>query len=378
MFDIIFSKLLEDQLLRLPMQKEYKDITVQTTLVAPGTDDLATLSYHLDLLLEIFRFGNQNLRAVCADDKAVLDPSRLELLEKNGLTATDMTYAVLVVRICLRALFVESSAPPDTSEAALLRHLHVVSLRVLKEVILFTATILNSGIPIGLTLLKKLYMTIDESTQHLQPPLMDLLLIIFRRDGGLKSLVPPSSSALAPLQAGLSRQRSITGKKSHIKENVEDALGPTSLLLHTVLDALSFPGCRPLINSWSRFFLECLPYFKDSVFPILIPTVECVGRETAKTLIALQQLFRSGAIEGEDLLEESVMLLNLLEGVLFRAHDILRTEEVKLGGVKGGYDGPGFLNNVMSGVWGGENSHSRPAVANVACSLFCKTDNRIV
>lgn len=193
---------------------------------------------------------------------------------------------------------------------------------------------------------------------------MDVLLLIFRREGSLKSLMPPSST-LAPPQMGLSRQRSITGKKSHIKENVEDALGPTSLLLHTVLDALSFPSCRPLLHNWSKFFLECLPYFHESVFPILIPTVECVGREAAKTLLVLQQLFRVGAVEGEDLLEQSITLLNLLEGVLFRAHEILRGEQMRLGGVKGGSDGPGFLNNVMSGVWGGENSHSRSAVANV-------------
>jgi hypothetical protein len=113
MFDIIFSKLLEDQLLRsMPTEKEYKDITVSVTACIRGCDDLKTLSYHLDLLLEILRFGNQSLRAVCADDRAVLDPSRLELLEKScpcffkltldGLTSTDMTYAVLLVRICLR------------------------------------------------------------------------------------------------------------------------------------------------------------------------------------------------------------------------------------------------------------------------------------
>ena len=213
-------------------------------------------------------------------------------------------------------------------------------------------------------------MTIDDSTQHLQPPLMDVLLLIFKRDGGLKSLAPLSS--LAPPH-GLSRQRSITGKKSHIKENVEDALGPTSLLLHTVLDALSFPGCRPLVSTWSKFFLECLPYFSDSVFPILIPTVECVGRETTKTLRALQQLFRNGEGEGENLLEQSVTLLNLLEGVLFRAHEILRAEEVKLGGSKGGYDGAGFLNNVMSGVWGGEGPQGRSGVANVILKAMMLT-----
>jgi hypothetical protein len=83
MFDIIFSKLLEDKLLRLPSEREYKEIIVLVTPCSPDSDDLTTLSYHLDLLLEIFRFGNQNLRAVCADDKAVLDPSRLELLEKS-------------------------------------------------------------------------------------------------------------------------------------------------------------------------------------------------------------------------------------------------------------------------------------------------------
>ena len=112
MFDIIFSKIWEDPLLRLPSQKEYKEIMVLVTPYLPGSDDLTTLSYYLDLLLEIFRFGNQNLRAVCADDRAVLDPSRLELLEKSillgdrpnvdGLTSTDMTYAVLLLRICLR------------------------------------------------------------------------------------------------------------------------------------------------------------------------------------------------------------------------------------------------------------------------------------
>lgn len=88
-----------------------------------------------------------------------------------------------------------------------------------------------------------------------------------------------------------------------------------------------------------------------------------MGREISKTMSALQQLFRTG--EGENLLDQSVTLLNLLEGVLFRAHEILRAEEVKLGGPKGGYDGAGFLNNVMSGVWGGEGPHGRSGVANV-------------
>lgn len=184
--------------------------------------------------------------------------------------------------------------------------------------------------------------------------------MIFRRDGGLKSLVPNT-----PAPERLSRQRSITGKRNHIKENVEDALGPTSLLLHTILDALSFSGCRPLVTIWSKFFLESLPYFSDSVFPILIPTVECVGREISNILVGLQQLFSAGGGNGVDLLEQGITLLMLLEGVLFRAHEILRIEEAKLGGSKGGYDGAGFLNNVMSGVWGGEGGLGRSGVANV-------------
>jgi hypothetical protein len=83
MFDIIFTKLLEDKLLRLPVQRGYKDTTVLVTTCLPDSDDLMSLSYHLDLLLQIFRLGNRNLRAVCADDRAVLDPSRLELLESS-------------------------------------------------------------------------------------------------------------------------------------------------------------------------------------------------------------------------------------------------------------------------------------------------------
>ncbi len=84
MFDIIFTMLLEDRLLRAPVQREYKNIVVFVSPCLPESDDILTLSYHLDLLLDIFRLGNENLRSVCSDDKAVLDPIRLELLEKSA------------------------------------------------------------------------------------------------------------------------------------------------------------------------------------------------------------------------------------------------------------------------------------------------------
>ena len=361
MFDIIFSRLLEDPLLRLPVQREYKDIIALVTPASPESDDLTSLSYHLDLLLEILKFGNQNLRIVCAEDKAVLDPSRLELLEKNGLTSMDMTYAFILARICLRALFVElRNNAQHTTE---LRQLHLVSLRVLEKMISFAPSILSGETQIGLTLLKKLYMSVEESSQYIQPRLMEVLLLIFRRDGSLRSLSPNSTNAKA--SQGLARQRSISGKKSHIKGSVEDLLGPVSLLLHTILDALSFEGSRPIVTSWSNFFLDCLPYFSDSVFPILIPTVECVVREINKCLDELHMLFSSSSTGGEDLLDQNVTLLTLLEGVLFRAHEILRAKEARLGGSKGSYDGTGFLNNVMSGVWGGEGAQGKSTVANV-------------
>ena len=231
---------------------------------------------------------------------------------------------------------------------------------------MFTPAIFGSKIPIGEMLLKKLYMTIDDSSQHLQSPLMDLLLVIFKRDGSLKSLSPPSQ---APSQ-GLSRQRSTTGKRTHIKENVEDILGSTSLLLHTVLDALSSPKCRPLVGTWSMFFLECLPYFSDAMFPILIPTVECVGREIQSALLSLEDMFRPGSADGENVLEQSVTLLTLLEGVLFKAYDMLQSEEAKLGSSKGNYDGARFLNNVMSGVWGSDGVQGRSTLANVSSFNF--------
>jgi hypothetical protein len=87
MFDIIFTMLLEDRLLRAPVQREYKDIVVSVSPCLAESDDILTLSYHLDLLLDIFRLGNENLRSVCSDDKAVLDPIRLELLEKSAFLA---------------------------------------------------------------------------------------------------------------------------------------------------------------------------------------------------------------------------------------------------------------------------------------------------
>lgn len=267
-----------------------------------------------------------------------------------------------------RALFVEFSDEADGSQATQLQYLHLVSLRVLQEVISFTPSILTSDISIGLSLLLRLYMTNDDCEQNLQSLLMDVLLLIFKRDGNMKSLSPLST--VAPSHE-VSRQRSITRKKGHIKENVEDALGPVSLLLHTILDALSLPKCRPLLSTWARFFLECLQFFSDSIFQILIPTVESVGREFTKTLSNLQELFISESGGGENLLDQSVTLLNLLEGVLFRAYEILRAEELKLGNSKGNYDGAGFLNNVMLGVWSGDGGQGRSVLVNV-CIVFAR------
>lgn len=245
-----------------------------------------------------------------------------------------------------------------------LRLLHIVAIRVLKAVIQFTPAILKSDIRVGYLLLQKLYMTVDDSSQHLQSQIMELLLIIFKTDGNLKSL-SPTLQTTPRKQQPLARHRSITGKRN-IRENVEDILGPTSLLLHTILDAFSSPRCRPLVSTWSKFFLECLPLFSDAVFPILIPTVECVGREVVEALLSLEEMFQPGNVDGENVLEQSVTLLTLLEGMLFRAHDTLRGEETKVGGAKGLYDGVGFLNNVMSGIRGSEAVQGRSTLANVS------------
>jgi hypothetical protein len=361
------------------------------TTFQPATDDLLTFCYHLDLLLGIFRFGNQSLRAVCADDRAVLDTGRLEILEKSmflGRTSNcrwtdvdghDLCGAISsgMSAVCsppsvLRssALFVEIPVHGNDTLTTQLRKLHLVSLRVLREIISFAPSIVTSNIPIGLTLLKKLYMSIDDSTLHLQTPLMDLLLLIFKRDGSLRSLSQPQTTGTTQ---GLSRQRSIGGKKTHLKENVEDILGPTSLLLHTILDALSSSRCRSLVSFWSKFFLECLPYFSESIFPILLPTVACVSREICDSLMSLEDMFRPGNSDGENLLDQSITLLTLLEGVLFRAHDVLRADEAKLGNSKGGYDGAGFLNHVMSGVWGGDGFQARSRLANVPLQVNALT-----
>jgi hypothetical protein len=260
------------------------------------------------------------------------------------------------------ALFIEIESGQDRSLESQLRLLHIIAARVVREVISFTPAILASDIPLGHPLLQKLYMTLDNSSQHLQSQIMDLLLTIFKHDGSLKSL--SSSSDRSTPKPRLARQRSITGKRN-IRENVEDVLGSTSLLLHTVLDALSSPNCRPLVSTWAKFFLECLPYFSDAMFPILIPTVECVGREITETILTLEDMFRPDNLGGENVLEQSVTLLTLLEGTLFRAYDVLRSEETKIGGPRGLYDGAGFLNNVMSGIRGGDAVQGRSTLANV-------------
>jgi hypothetical protein len=261
-----------------------------------------------------------------------------------------------------RTLFVESADPDDASLRKQMTQLHLISLRVLQEIIRYTPSILVTDVPIGLTILKKLFMDFDDPNRNIQAKLLEILLLIFRRENGLHSLAKWSTTGS---QEGLVRQKSVSRNRVYIKETIEDTLGPISLLLQIVLDALSSPNCRPALNLWTSFFIECLSYFTDSLFPILLPTVDCICREVRASLEDVERAFSCHLPEGADSLSHIAALMNLLESLLFQAYDIWRADEVKFRGSKSGYDGAGFLSDIMSGVRSTEGLQGRSAAANV-------------
>jgi hypothetical protein len=130
---------------------------------------------------------------------------------------------------------------------------------------------------------------------------------------------------------------------------------------------LSAPSSRPVLDSWIGFLTECLPFYSETIFQVLIPLVETLCSQIGQTFVDLQTTFRdSGMIaEGAAAPESTLIsLLNGLEHVLARGHDCLLNDEVKMPVVKGPDQPQGFFGNMVSGVFASETPQARSITAN--------------
>lgn len=143
---------------------------------------------------------------------------------------------------------------------------------------------------------------------------------------------------------------------------------PPQQLLKCLQDGLSSLNSRPVLENWVSFVAECLPFYSESIFQVLIPLVETLCKEIGTTFSNLRETFQSNSLStsSDKSIPESTLihLLNGLEQLLARAHEQLLTEEARAQIVKSPDQPQSIFGSMVSGVWQSDAPQSRSATAN--------------
>ena len=180
-----------------------------------------------------------------------------------------------------------------------------------------------------------------------------------------------------PLSPGFEPKRSIAQESANLRRSslqtghadrqviYSPPLPPA--LVQCLQEGISAQSSRPVLDSWISFLIECLPFYSDSIFQIIIPLVETFCFQIEQTFNTLQLTFNEpgdaaiGLATPESTL---ISLLNGLEHVLARGHDRLLKDELKSPVVKTTEQPQGFFGNMVSGVFASETTQSRSSTAN--------------
>lgn len=222
-----------------------------------------------------------------------------------------------------------------------------------------------------------------QSVRHadtlLQAPLMDLLVVTM----GTRSIYSKGNAQSSHQRPMSDDSNKLLHRLSISAEKIEKpgvppaAFPPPPALLECLLLGLSSPSSYPVLEHWVGFLDQCLPFYAEDAFHVLLPLVECFN-EAIKTVF---HLLRAG-FEGEDTaavphepLATLNSLLNGLERSLARAHERLIQHEAGVISLKTPEQNQGFFGNMVSGVFAPETGKSRRTTANNRLTvLLCFKD----
>lgn len=275
----------------------------------------------------------------------------------------DVPIQFLLLQVCLRCI---SQYKPSGGRDITIRVTQLVrsALLVLHQILLNPYAAPLAKLQLEDTLISRLSQSLDCPDPYVQVLLLDVVYASLKLRETLPVEQPPSPTTekrKPGLEAGSLRGSVSADKTTRLPP-------PPSALLKCLQAGLSSPSSRPVLDSWISFLTECLPYFADSIFQVLIPLVGTLCNQIGSTFSSLQQMFRESEYESLDKLNapESTLIsfLNGLEHVLAKSHDRLLLEEARTPVVKGQDQPQGFFGNMVSGVFSQENLHARSATAN--------------
>lgn len=272
--------------------------------------------------------------------------------------------------MCLRAI----TGTCDSGDAELtprVSQLHRTALATLNQILLSPYSLQLAELQLEHVLIDRMTQSLDGPDPYLQVLLLDVVY------GALK-IRNAAIPAPPPLSPATEQKRSLTQdtiQNSRLSLTVDRGEQlqfsrlppPPASLINCLQAGFAAPSSRPVLDSWVSFLTECLPFYSESIFQILIPLVETLCTQIGQTFKSLQVTFKEPRLDaGGSTAPETTLisLLNGLEHVLARGHDRLLQDELKLPVVKSPEQGQGFFGNMVSNVFTSETPQTRSATAN--------------
>ncbi|KAF4460521.1 hypothetical protein FALBO_12692 [Fusarium albosuccineum] len=362
LFLIFVSKLCEIPFLQTLRHSNEKIEEEPATFVED--EDLDLCLYYLRTLSSILSCAGEISWTVLASKHVSFHGPHMQI--SSGGEEHEMTLQEFFVRVCMRCITGNPAANVDKEFEDRTNQLYRYSLTLLHKFLLNPFAGPLSDFHLETVLIERLFKSLQGSDSYVQVLLLDVVYDTLKlRD------VAPIEAPVSPI----SERRPSTfdpnrGSRPSISApDVRPVVSsPPPRLLQCLQDGLSSPSSRSVLDSWVAFVAECLPFYSESIFQVLIPLVETLCREIGTTFSDLRETFSSTALSTD--IEKSspestlIYLLNGLEQVLARAHEQLLREEARTQVVKGPDQPQSIFGSMVSNVWQSDAPQSRSATAN--------------
>ncbi|TFK56468.1 hypothetical protein OE88DRAFT_1715528 [Heliocybe sulcata] len=354
--DPILYDLLDPSVRRVPSSSKVNGKELPT-FVYERPFDQNYVNHVLEILLSVVRFGGQGFVKTARSNgvRRSQYSGVLDRVEKVLPAQPETTYMDVLLETLLRYLQSEPAAHLSIPMSPFNNVIQATSIDLLQALVARGEFDNVSIQTVEAAVVGRLYSTVHLVRLDLQNKLLHLLhSVISASDAG----DPYYSSGLK--EASGDPQ----GAKSVASEPPQPNYTVNQLLIQTLLDGISTPTNRPVLQHWLDFILTTIPQFERSFKPALSPLNDCVCRQLRRALADVLRISVSGtsadvASTASD--SEVLMFLNVLERLVLLSLDrgvgIIPFEEDAP--EKTGQE-PGGLLGYMSNVFSSDNIPSLP------------------
>lgn len=254
-------------------------------------------------------------------------------------------------------------------ESLQINQLRRTALSVLQQILLGPYSLPLAEMQLEHPLLEELSLSLQNTDSSIQVSLLDAILaaLKIRQVAAAKASVPIIRGHKRGFSKDDTQDRRVSAANDRGETIAQGPPPPPPALIKTLQAGFAAPSSRPVLDCWIVFLSDCLPYYSETLFQILLPLVGTLCEQIRKTFEELEATFlKTGVERGNAVAPESTLisLLNGLEQILARGHDKLLSEEARAPVMKTPDQPQGFFGNMVSGVFNSELPQSRTATAN--------------